>query len=330
VKARKASYDRDYDCIPIDSPFLVHLNRVLKSTRPDVVYWRYDKHHLLPAVLLVHHYHAAFVFAISHLSNTKRWIASGTKVFKFNFNRKQNIIKTSLRAIRRPLISALNYNGFYFIDVVVCLNDDLVNKLPVKRQVKIYNSMFSKYIPFEWSKPYIVWVASIKTSKNPEKFIELAARFQEKNMDFLMVGRIANPKYNYILNDSTGPSNFHYLGEKKPGEVNGILKSSLFLVHTCNPEGFPNNFVQAWLQGKPTISLYYDPEGVITNNQIGFLSGRMEKMVEDVDRLITDETLRNAMGKRAQEFAAKRFSPETNARKLESLLLSVANQHHPT
>ena len=28
-----------------------------------------------------------------------------------------------------------------------------------------------------------------------------------------------------------------------------LMRSSLFLVHTCSPKGFSNNFIQAWLRG---------------------------------------------------------------------------------
>jgi len=83
--------------------------------------------------------------------------------------------------------------------------------------------------------------------------------------------------------------------------------------------------IQAWSQGKPTVSLFHDPGGTIIGNQVGFVSGTMEIMVEDVEKLITDQVLRNSMGKRAREFAKTRVSPELNVRKLEGLLLSVVD-----
>jgi len=113
------------------------------------------------------------------------------------------------------------------------------------------------------------------------------------------------------------------LGPKSPGEVNGILRRSLFLVHTCAPEGFGNNFIQAWLQGKPTVSLYFDPEGIIAREGLGYVSGTFPKLVQDVARLVENQAECKIMGHKARQFAVERFSPEANTRKLEQYLLSI-------
>lgn len=326
VNARKETYNVDYDWVSIKKPCWLHFGRTLKSIKPHVVYWRLGKNRLLAAALLTRYYGAKFVFSVSSIPDTKRWIPSEVKVFTLDYGQKWTVFqfaKASLRAMSRFLKSALNYNGFYFVDALAHQRDDLMGKLPVKRQLKIYNSVSSGHKPFKWDKPYIVWVANLKPIKNPERFIELAANFRKRDIDFLMVGAIQDPRYDNIFNKAGLPNNLHYLSVKTPKEVNGIIRSSLFLVHTCDPEGFSNNLIQAWSQGKPTISLYFDPDGTITKNQIGFVSGTMQKMIEDTEKLLTNETLRNSMGKRARDFAAAQFSAELNVKKLEKLLLSV-------
>jgi glycosyltransferase involved in cell wall biosynthesis len=325
VNPRKESYNVDYGWVPIGKPFWVHFGRALKSVNPDVVYWRYNKYHLLPVTLLTRNYGIPFVFHVSAISDTEHWLGSAARIFNFKNTQKGNgfldFTKTFLWDVRQFPGTVLNYYGFYLVDAVVYQKDDDMGKLPVKRQVKIYDSALNCYKPFKWDKPFIVWIASLKSIKNPEKFIELAEHFQERNIDFLMIGTIQDPRYNYVLDKTGLPSNFHYLGVVPTNEeVNGIINSSLFLVHTCDPEPFGTIFIQAWMQGKPTISLYFDPDGTITKNQIGFVSGTMEKMVEDTEKLITDQMLRDSMGKRAQGFAVTRFSPKANVKKLENVL----------
>ena len=183
--------------------------------------------------------------------------------------------------------------------------------------------MRSEYRSFEWKRPYVLWVANLKFHKNPEKFVELAEHFEESGVDFLMVGKIQDNRYAYLQSSENLPRNLYYLGPKSLEEVNGMLKSSLFLVHTCDPEGFGNNFIQAWLQAKPTISLYFDPESIIYNNRLGFVSGSLEQMAKDVKKLIKNEQLRIEIGQRAKNFAQQHFDPEPNVRKLDRFFIET-------
>ena len=88
-------------------------------------------------------------------------------------------------------------------------------------------------------------------------------------------------------------------------------------VHTCNPEGFGNNFIQAWLQGKPTITIFFDPDNIIEEQNLGFYSKTFNNLVLDTEKLINDKILRDSMGKRAREFARENFIPKVNAKKFE-------------
>jgi len=331
VNSRRDNYKIEYDLVPLNNPFVVSYIKLIKDLRPHIVYWRFGKKHLFTAALISKFYKAKFIFTVSAYSSTERWIAEGTRVFPYKLPLKRNgwklknIVKVAL-FLKRPIISAWNYNGFYFVDACVTVNSDFLGKLPIKLQIAIHNSMQTKYKPFAWNKPYVVWVANIKTKKNPEKFIKLAERFNESDVDFLMIGSIQAARYAYIRNSDQVPRNFHYLGPKSPEEVNGILKSSLFLIHTCDPECFCGNFIQAWSQGKPTISLYFDPESIIKNNQLGYVSGSLDQMVRDVEKLIEDRQLCTEIGERAKSFAKQHFDPESNIRELERFLIGISNE----
>ena len=82
-------------------------------------------------------------------------------------------------------------------------------------------------------------------------------------------------------------------------------------------------FIQAWMQGKPTISLYYDPDNMIRDNNIGYVSGSFDQLIKDTKGLIENEALRNEMGQRAKTFAEAHFNPEKNARKFEAFFREI-------
>lgn len=330
INSRRHNYEVDYKLVPLGNPFVVSYSKLVRDFHPDIIYWRFNKIHLFAAALISKFYRAKFVFAVSAFSDTERWIWTGREVLPRRSMSPRNgwILKKIMNAaflLKWPIISAWNYNGFYFADASVTVNSEFLGKLPIRFQTAVHNSTQTECEHFRWDKPYVVWVANIKAKKNPDKFIELAEHYVEGGVDFLMIGSIQDGRYAYIQGADQLPRNFHYLGPKSPEQVNGILKSSLFLVHTCDPECFSGNFIQAWSQGKPTISLYFDPESIIKNNQLGYVSGSLDQMVKDVKNLIEDSQLRMEIGERAKNFAKQNFDPESNIRKLERFLFEVLN-----
>jgi glycosyltransferase involved in cell wall biosynthesis len=319
-------YELDYDWVLLKKPLFRSLYKTLKKLRPDIIYWRYNKNSLLISTLLAKLFKVKFIFSVSSFSDTRRWIWAGTTPLGDNetFFKKLSSLKGFVKLLlgfRYPLKSFYNYFGFYFADGVVSLNSDYLNRTPPKKQVTIHNSMLANLIDFKWNKPYVVWISNLKPTKHPEKYVELARNMENMDIDFLMVGAYLRKRYSFIQDKKKLPHNLHFLGGRPINEVNGIIKSSLFLVHTCDPEGFGNIFIQAWLQAKPCVSLYFDPESMIKKNKIGFYSGSMENMIRDVKKLVENKSLRDQMGQRALKFAQENFAPEKNARKLEEFLL---------
>jgi len=328
VNGTQEIYETEYSVVAQPLSIFV-LRRAIRDFKPDIVYWRYGRNHLLLSTILMKNMRVKIVFSISHIRETRRAIFGKAHDFatfrtqlrqKFNIRRK--ILFLGLSTFQ-SIGFAINYLGIHLVDGLISLNDNYRGILPVKQQITIHNSMPLDVIPFQHPRPYIVWVASLKPAKNPHLYIELARRFEGQEIDFIMIGKVRSGDYAYVERGEGLPSNLKYLGQRSVVEVNGILKNSLFLVHTCDPEGFGNNFIQAWLQSKPTISLYYDPEGLIEEHELGYLAGDFESFVQLTRKLIDDEALRQEMGTRAQQFAAVNFHPEHNIRKFEAFFKQI-------
>jgi len=333
VKAKSDRYDNEYTVIPQAGRFSFCIYKAIRENKPELVYWRYNKKHFLISAFLCKLFGIKLVFSISTYSDIQAWIWSGVFPFErflvhFKSSKGIKSMIGSSKFLFDPIKSFTNYLGFYFTDGVIGIQKKLTNKLPVKQQISIYNSMDTFSLgEFYWGKPFIVWVANIKSKKNPEAFIKLAQRLIEENVDFIMIGNIQQPHYNEILKQENLPSNFHYLGPKQPAVVNSILKSSLFLVHTCNPEGFGNNFIQAWFQSKPTITLFFDPDDIIKKHKLGFHSNNFDNLVKDTKKLIHDKNMREETGLRAKIFAINNFSPEQNSIKFEQFFFEILKNY---
>ena len=312
VRSERSYYSSPYEVIPISKLTMSSFRRIIKQLDPDIVYWRYNKKSLLTSAIICKAYRCKFVFSIAALDDLKKWSYYPKKFF--------------IR-FKQMVTSRINYIGFHFVDGIISLRKDflpMVPDYPKLKRTHVYNCMaVSSAVAFQWEKPFVVWVAAIKKIKNPELYVEAAERLRDLPIDFLMIGKITDKSYSYLTDRGSIPPNLHYLGEKTPEAVNGILRGSLFLVHTCRPEGFSNNFIQAWLQERPTVSLCYDPDGFIEEHRIGYFSRSLDMMCEQIRQLVEDAEQRRDMGLRARRVAREFFDPETNVRRFESFFEEV-------
>lgn len=328
LSAQRAAYDVPYRCVGVERLFVATFAKIVRDFRPKIIFWEVNKRNLLTATLIAKRYRCKFVFHISHVSDTKRWIAVGTRVFNGvdpDAPLPQRLMQT-IKYVQWPVRSAWNYNSYYLIDGAISTQADLARKIPVPLERTIYMAVPTDATPMSWPRPFILWAARIQRKKNPEAYIGLAQRLESSGIDFLMAGEIQDDQYAFLHDSSQLPANFHYLGLLEPEQVNGLLDNALFLVHTCDPEGFGLIFVQAWLYGKPTVSLYHDPEGLIGKHRFGFLSGSEQQLELDTNRLIEDADLRQQMGTRARDYAQTHFTTEANGTAIDQFLREIAAQ----
>lgn len=285
------------------------------ALKPDLVYWRFNKHCFARAARQIKGAGIPIVFSVSHVRDVSRHYLQPDAWRTGGFRGWRRALKESWRLYRE-------HKGFACVDALVSNNPDHLGLVPVPLQVHIPNSMTQALEPFQWPRPYCLWVANIKERKQPEKYLELAERLQDTGVDFLMVGQMQSKSYEPLL--ASGPHNFHYLGEKRLENVNGMMANCLFLAHTCHPEGFSNNFIQAWLQGRTVVSLAFDPGGLLVKENLGFYAeGNMDVFVKQVRKLIDEPALAQDMGARAKTYAQAHFAPEINVARLESLFFEL-------
>lgn len=312
--AKSKNYNRTYSVKPVD-PTGESIAHAVLASNPDVVYWRLNRYMLFRAARIISSHRVPIVFAVSHIRDTKR----------FQHTSSINTPKGLIRAAKEIFTNAYNYQGFKYVSAATSLNPDFLGLLPISHQIHVPNSVTMDSMPFSWPRPYVVWIANLKAAKRPELFVRLAARLEHTGVDFLMFGQIQAEEYNGI--GSGAPSNFHYLGPCTFEESNGVISSSLLLAHTCRPEGFGNNFIQAWLAGKPTVSLGFDPGGYIEQEKLGgFADDDFENFVSTIEALLCSDAKRHEVGKRARTFAEANFSVQRTVDTLEKVLDDVVRR----
>lgn len=304
------SYQSGYQIIPVESSSYAILQAV-DQCKPDIIYWRYNKHHLFPSMKGIKERGIPVVFAVSHIQDLKKWGAKAV-------SRDKSFLKRAAITLIRAFESRKQHRGMNLLDGIVVNNREFLKNSGHNRTTFIRSSVEVEMTSFKYDKPYYIWVSSLKPSKHPELCLKLA---NEIDADILMIGDIVKKSYDHFNDHRTLPKNVKYLGKKSIKEVNGIIKESIALLHTGEPEGFANTFMQTWILGKPVISYKYNPDFLLDGNQLGICTdGNYEDFVIQAKKLVMDPGYRKQLAESTQKFAKEEFSPERNVRLLEQFL----------
>ena len=305
-----------YEVVPVrDSA--ASLKEAVLAARPDVVYWRYNKHHFRAVSSALAAAHIPMVFAVAHINDLLPWAVKPINAGWRGW----------VRQLRRRLQVRREHVGFRHVRALTSLNSEFLPLSPVADAHYVPNGMSAEAVPFQWPRPYVAWVANIKPAKRPELFVEAARALTDHGIDALIVGHIQSGGYDWLTDPERVPPNFHYLGPRTPAEVNGLLAGSRLHAHTCQPEGFGNVFIQAWMQGRPSVSLEFDPCGYIEEQGLGAVAGGdVDTFIRQVVDWATQPERSDAVGEHARAFARETFSVDGMVERVERILERVAGQ----
>jgi glycosyltransferase involved in cell wall biosynthesis len=306
-----------------DLKAIINFYQINKKEKPDLFFIR-DFRYLFIFYLTCRFLKIPVIYNTTHINNCLPY----PKKIKFSIN-----ILATLISAKAALIHFLNFKTLKKVHVITInrLHAEILKTKYNITATPIYNSMEDNYQKFKVAEKedIIVWVANLKGRKRPEIFLQLAQELKETNFKFLMIGYLQNniDLYKKLIEETQNFNpNFKYLGGQAVEKVDEILAKAKIFVNTCLPEGFGNNFIQAWLNECPTITLDFDPDDIIKNNKIGFHSASYEQLAKDTKFLITNENTRAEMGKHAREFALKNHLPKNNVLKYENYFLSIINK----
>lgn len=295
---------------------------LLEKEKPDVCYIRIFRY-LFLLNRVCEKLKIPVVFNTSHINDCK----PDLEKIKFSLNPLK-----FLKLIRIVKQRHLNFSVLKKIKVIT-INKYHARLLKKKYSIKatpIYNSMEDNYNKNQIKKKkQVIWVNNVKERKRPELFIDLVNEFKNINYRFLMIGELQNniEYYNKMIKKCEQENdNFKYLGVKIPEKVDKILAGSEIFINTCKPEGFGNNFIQAWFNKCPTITLSFDPDDIIEKNKIGFHSKTFKKMVEDLRFLMNNSELREGMGEQARKYALENHDIFNNVKKYEKEFKQLINE----
>jgi glycosyltransferase involved in cell wall biosynthesis len=270
-----------------------HLMRVLKNIDADVFYHQSGTEGLVAIVAKIKR--KKFIQQLPSDNNVKKLKFFGNKDLKNDI---------------------LRYIDIKFADTVIAQSEfqqNMVLRNFGKSSIIIKNGYPLKPVGTikKDNPPVILWVGSLNSIKQPHLFVKLAEELPEYS--FQMIGGAGHEKDYYldVLKSEKTVDNLTYQGFVPFHEIDEYFRRAALLVNTSKFEGFPNTFIQAWINYMPVISLNSNPDNILIRNKIGFHSRSFDQMKDDIRCLMNDETLRNQMGKHGREYIEKEHNLET-------------------
>ena len=171
------------------------------------------------------------------------------------------------------------------------------------------------------SPPIVLWLSSLKSVKNPEKFIQLAEDCSDLACQFWIVGRPVDEELHELVRRRAEElDNLWYHGGCDIEESNEYFRKASVYVHTGDTEGFPNTFIQAWLRKTPVVSLCTDPDSALANNEIGKHCESDQETKTVLRNFINNPRQRIQCGERARTYGITHHSIESIVDKIEKQL----------
>lgn len=167
----------------------------------------------------------------------------------------------------------------------------------------------------------VLWVGTIRSIKQPELLLKIAEMLPMYK--FRMIGGRddVHPEfYDVIKLKAQKIPNLEFIGFVPYDKMHQYYRESSLLVNTSIKEGFPNTFLEAWINNIPIVSLNADPDEIICKNQLGYHSKTFEQMINDIDALLKNNTLRNEMGKNARKYVEENHDINKIVDQFERLL----------
>jgi len=293
----------------------------VRAAGADVVYWRRNRHGL-PAVLRgLGRAGIPLVFAVAHVDDVSDVPTADVAPVGAG-------LRTRLAWRRRRFAHRRASRAFRQVAGVAAQRVDQLGRLPVALERHVPNAMDPTSTPFSWPRPYVAWVGNLKPRKRPELIPLLAATLEPAGIDLLVAGPVQAGTYPWLREEDgrlvTDIPNLVMLGAIAPREVTGLVAGARCLAFTGMPEGFSNVMIQSWWGGTPTVSLDYDPDGLIAALGLGAIAGGdVPTLLEEVRRHAADEELSREVGARAQRYAHAAHDPDRAVELLEQLLSDV-------
>jgi glycosyltransferase involved in cell wall biosynthesis len=151
----------------------------------------------------------------------------------------------------------------------------------------------------------VLWVNNLRDFKRPDLALELARRLPCRQIH--MVGGPQSgfhELYETTQRKSVALPNLSFHGRIPYHDVGDFYDRARVFVNTSDNEGFPNSYLQSWRRGVPVVA-FFDPDGLIRREGLGYAVSGMDEMQQAVKKLLTDDDEWQRISARCRAYMAR-------------------------
>lgn len=151
----------------------------------------------------------------------------------------------------------------------------------------------------------VLWVGTLRPTKRPELFLELARRLPHRR--FVLIGGASKTdpggaeRFAEARNAARQLANVELTGFLPLAQVEPWFDRAQVVVNTSFFEGMPNVFLQAWARGVPTIA-FTDTGSRLDGKAVYPVVNNVEQGAAEIERLFTDDLHRARAAARGREY----------------------------
>jgi glycosyltransferase involved in cell wall biosynthesis len=158
---------------------------------------------------------------------------------------------------------------------------------------------------------YCSFIGRITKIKRPDRFLDVVAKLhgEGSNLHFLVAG--AGDLLDYCK-ERTNKEDLPIIFLGWRDDVETVLAASDLVLLTSDNEGTPLSLIQAGMAYLPIVATNVGSiNEIVVDGETGFLSDlSIASLAESVRKLISSDTLREEMGRRAHEYTTTRYGVE--------------------
>ena len=155
----------------------------------------------------------------------------------------------------------------------------------------------------------VLWIANVQPLKRPDRLLDIAAQWPGARVH--MAGGCvpgAEALFERIRAEAARRGiRFH--GPLPYREACALYARARVFVNTSDIEGFPNSYLQAWINGVPVVTLI-DPDGVIAQEGLGAAVDAPAHLGAAVARLLEDTAAWDEASRRCRAYMEREYGED--------------------